>query len=124
MKRCVQILAVLVVAFWAQSASAQYSYGWQCSFDDCSFTASTPSGVSSYEWKFGDGDYGYGSSVQHSYDGFDFPSCGEQQARVTLTFYLTNGMIVNRRCYVTWWETCVGGDPTQYFYSGTCSTFS
>ena len=124
MRKCCLILAVLVLGFWAQDASAQYFFDWECDFNDCTFTANQPAGVASYEWKFGDGDTGSGPNEFHSYDGFDFPSCGEQQARVTLTFYLTNGMIVNRRCYVTWWETCVGGDPTQYFYSGTCSTFS
>lgn len=121
MRKCFLILAVMVLAFWAQGASAQYYFDWECDFIDCTFTANQPAGVSSYAWSFGDGNYGSGPNEENTYDTY---SCGEKTARVTLTYYLTNSTIINKRCWVTYYETCVGGDPTEYVYSGTCSTFN
>ena len=121
MRKYVLILAVVVAAFWAQGASAQYYFDWECSYDDCTFAANQPAGVSSYEWKFGDGNFGSGPNEAHTYNS---PGCGTQSFRVTLTYYLTNSTIINKRCYVSWYEPCAGGDPNTYISQGTCSTFN
>lgn len=118
--RSLVFFSFVVLAAGAAQAD-DYSYQWQCNFESCTFIANPVAGVASYDWKFGDGTYGSGQAVSHDYD---FPGSGFQTTRVTLTYHLTNGTYRSVRCYIQWFETTAGGDPTDYTFSGTCSSFN
>jgi hypothetical protein len=124
MKRLVFGLVVLCFALSARQALAlsQYHYTWICDDTDCSFSANAVANVSGYEWKFGDGTYGSGQNVNHTYNP---PSPGHGTPRVTLTYHFTNGTVRNVRCYITYYERGgIGGDPTPNLYEGTCEGFN
>jgi hypothetical protein len=113
------LLSLTLLAVGAVHAQ-NTSYYWRCHFNECTFAANQLPAVLSYDWQFGDGTYGSGPNQTHTYD---FPGSGQQTTRVTLSYHFANGTFRNVRCYITWWETTAGGDPTDYVFEGTCDSF-
>jgi hypothetical protein len=106
----------------AVQASHQYFYYWRCVDEVCSFSANQLLGVQSYAWEFGDGTYGAGRNVSHTYD---FPGSGTMGTSVTLTYHFSDPRLDRSvRCYVQWYERGIGGDPTTNIFEGTCQGFN
>src|SRR6476660_2186915 len=113
--------AVFVFSLFLSNAvhASDYWFSWQCHYTTCTFSANPVPYVLDYYWDFGDLTFGTQQSMSHTYT----PCCGSDlyYPRVDLTYHMSNGSYIGRRCYVTYYNGGgIGGDPTPVDYSGIC----
>ncbi|HEX5715614.1 MAG TPA: PKD domain-containing protein [Thermoanaerobaculia bacterium] len=115
---CGWAVLCLVFSLHETFAATQRLYVWSCVDNICSFSANPLPGVVSYTWRFGDGTFGAGQNVTHSYN--TVPGSGTMTGLVTL-FYNFSLRSTTVRCYIQWYEPeGVGGIPGPEFFGGTC----
>jgi PKD domain-containing protein len=117
-KILVLLFLAALIAVGPAAAITWPQYNWTCyeSGGDCYFTAVTGADVTSYQWLFGDGGTGSGSSVSHSYS--SAPQ-GWNTFYVTLKiWHVGDNYPYQNTCAVTFFKTAVGGSPISY--SGSC----
>jgi hypothetical protein len=123
-KRFIFAAAVFSLSLFLSNAAhaTSYYFTWDCNLETCTFSAASVPNLLDYYWDLGDLTFDTQQNETHTYT----PCCGADfyYPRVTLTFHLSNGSYINRRCYITYYSSHVGGDPTPSYYSGTCATFN
>jgi len=123
-RRLIFATAVFALSLFLSNAAqaTDYYFTWDCNLETCTFSAASVPNLLDYYWDFGDLTFDTQQNETHTYT----PCCGAgfYYPRVDVTFHLNNGSYISRRCYITYYSTRVGGDPTETHYSGTCSTFS